>query len=210
VAVEACVDNSRQCFAVHRSRRFHGLLPSSDRVLRDRAGRQTFADRIRLSPTSIVPDDGNAFGCNFAYSVHNTNGRPFVGVEHASEFRIARQRCLGHFGRLQLNTCGVLDADHFDVRIFVCDVVQETIATADTCAAGLIVSHNGNGAGKKFSILSAASGAAATLSMVAVDIGIPASDAICSGLIGATFYKFPLQVASSCRDLTTQTHLNHS
>jgi len=65
------------------------------------------------------------------------------------------------------------------------------MATVDPCAAGLIVSHNGNGAGKKFSILSAASAAVATLSMVAVDIGIPASDALCSGL-------------------TTQTHLNHS
>jgi hypothetical protein len=79
VAVEACVDDSRQCFAVDGSRRrFIGLLPNSDRVLSDRAGRQTFADRIRLSPTSIVPDDGNAFGCHFAYSVHNTNGGAFV------------------------------------------------------------------------------------------------------------------------------------
>ena len=64
------------------------------------------------------------------------------------------------------------------------------MATVDPCAAGLIVSHNGNGAGKKFSILSAASAAVATLSMVDVDIGIPASDALCSGLIGTTFYKF--------------------
>ena len=187
MAVEACVNDSIQCFAVHRSRRrFLGLLPNSDRVLSDRAGRQIFADSIRLSPTSIVPDDGNAFGCYCAYSVHNTNGRAFVGAEHVAQIRIGRQHGLGNFGRLQLNTCGVLDADHFDVRIFVCDLVQETIATVDPCAAGLIVSHNGNGAGKKFSILSAASAAAATLSMVAVDIEIPASDALCSGLTTQT------------------------
>ena len=125
------------------------------------------------------------------YGVHNTNGRAFVGAEHVAQIRIGRQHGLGNFGRLQLNTCGVLDADHFDVRIFACDLVPETIATVYTCAAGLTVSHNGNGSAKKFSILSAANAAVATLSMVAVDIGIPAYDALCSGL-------------------TTQTHLNHS
>ena len=92
----------------------------------------------------IIPDNGKVFGFHFTHGVHNTNGRTFVGTEHSIQARVGRQHRFSDLSRLQLIARTILNAYDFDVWIFACHLVQETIAAVNTCPACLVVCNNGN------------------------------------------------------------------
>src|SRR6267378_5133888 len=139
VPLEPGVDVLLHLLALDRlGSRLDALVADADRILRDRAGLDTAADRILLLLPGVVADDDDlAFLVELLHRVEHADDRTLVGPEDALQVRVRLDDGLGEVGRLELVTAAVLDVHHLDVGVLLLHALQETIAAVDAGAAGL-------------------------------------------------------------------------
>src|SRR5882762_1647149 len=128
--------------------RLYALVADADRILRDRAGLDTAADRVLLLLPGVVADDHDlAFLVELLHRVEHADDRTFVGAEDPFQIRVRLDDGLGEVGRLELVTAAVLDVHYLDVGVLLLDALQEPVAPVDAGAAGLVVDDGGHLAG---------------------------------------------------------------